>query len=171
MVQNAYHLTKENNIEFSCHTFLDIINIYQLSTIQTLLWLPLKLILLVKPEGAVLRKNDLSSISQQFSRGCYCCCGLAINYLHKMSVNPFLVLTLQPTLDDLSTALSAVQEVYHQSDPAYDKTSLWVYANLHSCIDCQPTSIYRFFQLPMSLWLLFRPIASPPLTSRDGSSV
>ena len=58
MVQNAYHLTKENNIEFSCHTFLDIINIYQLSAIQTLLWLPLKLILLVKPEGAVLHKND-----------------------------------------------------------------------------------------------------------------
>ncbi len=53
-----------------------------------------------------------------------------------MSFNPFMVLALQPSFDDLDTSLLLVQYIYHRDDPNYDKTSLWVQIYLCSCIAC-----------------------------------
>ena len=66
------------------------------------------------------------TFAQKYSQACYCCCGAIINYLHKFSVNPFLVVTLQPSFEDLNSSLEIVQETYHRADPAFDKSSLWV---------------------------------------------
>ena len=63
----------------------------------------------MKPEGSIVRKNEKETFCQIISRCCFCCCGLAINYLHKFTVNPYLVLALQPSFDDLDSSLALVQ--------------------------------------------------------------
>ncbi len=81
----------------------------------------------IQPEGAILREKDKSSLGQEVSKLCYCCCGLALNYLHKLTFNPFLVIALESDLQDLESSLALVQEAYHQQNPWLDRSSLWVY--------------------------------------------
>ena len=48
IVRTGYQIVKEQPIVFACPTFKDILSIYHLTAIQTLLWVPLKIAALVK---------------------------------------------------------------------------------------------------------------------------